>query len=106
MPEERFVTLAEVKSLMEAQSEQRELTQEQKTALEHAKKLSKLPVEKARELQKELSNIEFISDVMSCKIVDVLPIHPDDVRVLFAKERLILEKDHINQILDTVKKYR
>jgi len=106
MSEERYVTLAEVRSIMEAQSGHRELTQEQRIALDHAKKLAKLPVEKAVELQKELSNIGFISDLMACKIVDILPTHPDDVRVLFAKERLILEKEHIDQILEAVKKYR
>ena len=54
MPEERYVTLAEVKQLLEEASEGRELTPDQKLAMDHAQKVAALTPGKARELQADL----------------------------------------------------
>jgi DNA-directed RNA polymerase subunit F len=105
MADERFVTLAEVEELLMEESKLRELSSEQKLALDHATRLKKLPAEKAKALQGELEQIDFVSPAIACKLVDILPTHPDDVRILFTKERLILEKKHIEQILKVVEKY-
>lgn len=105
MADERFVTLAEVEELLVEESKLRELSSEQKLALDHATRLKKLPVDKARALQKELEQIDFVSPAIACKLVDILPTHPDDVRILFTKERVILEKKHVEQILKVVEKY-
>jgi len=105
MSPDRFVTLAETLKTLKEANEKRELSTDQKIALEHSEKLAKLPVDKARKLQQELSSLEFVSDAMACKITDILPTHSDDVRALFAKERLILEKTHIEKILETVGQY-
>ncbi|NLK25086.1 MAG: RNA polymerase [Euryarchaeota archaeon] len=106
MTEERYVTLAEVKETLEESSEQRELSADQKLALDHAQKVAKLPAEKAKELQAELAEFEFVSEALCAKIADLLPSHSDEVRVLFSKERVVLEKKYIEQILSTVQKYR
>ncbi|MBM4389339.1 MAG: hypothetical protein FJ088_16510, partial [Deltaproteobacteria bacterium] len=105
MSDERYVTLAEVEDLLESEGKERELGQEQKLSLDHSRKMRKLPVKQAKALQKDLEELEFVSEAIACKIVDILPKHPDDVRILFAKERLILEKKHIDQILAVVGKY-
>jgi DNA-directed RNA polymerase subunit F len=105
MSPDRYVPLSEVLEMLKKESESRELNTDQKISLDHAQKLARLPADKAGKLQEELSSLEFVSDAMACKIVDVLPSHPDDVRVLFAKERLILEKEHIDQILEVVQEY-
>lgn len=106
MPEERYVTLSEVKQLLEESGESRELSPDQKLAQDHAQKVARLSLEKARELQAELLKLGFISEALSIKIVDLLPTHADDVRVLFSKERMVLEKKYIEQILSTVQKYQ
>ena len=105
MSEERYVTLSEVEHMLTEESKERELTSEQKLAKDHGDKITKLPLEKAQKLFKELKGLDFISDAIATKIVDVLPTHNDDVRILFAKERSILEKKHIDQILKIVEKY-
>ncbi len=105
MSPDRYVPLSETLEMLEAESENRELNTDQKIALDHAQKLARLPIKKARELQEELSSFEFVSDAMACKIVDILPTHPDDIRILFAKERLILEKEHVDQILEAVQEH-
>jgi len=105
MSHDRYVSLSETLEMLESESESRELSTDQKTALDHARRLVRVSVDKAKKLQEELSSLEFVSDAMACKIVDILPSHPDDVRVLFAKERLILEKEHVDQILEVVQEY-
>jgi DNA-directed RNA polymerase subunit F len=105
MPEERYVTLAEVKQLLEEAAEARELTPDQKASLDHAEKVARLTTEKAKELQAELGKLGFVPDSLCAKIADVLPTHPIDVRAIFQKERKALEKNQIEQILSTVQKY-
>ena len=51
------------------------------------------------------ATIRLTSDPVAIKIVDLLPAYPEDMRALFAKERLILDKKQIDQLLSAVKKY-
>ncbi len=106
MTEEHCESLAEVKSLLEEEGKKRDLTNDQKLALDHAQKLSKLDLDKAKELKEELLKLDFINEQLACKLVDLLPTHSDDIRVLFSKERLVLDKKYIEQILKVVEKYR
>ena len=105
MSTERYVPLVEIKEMMERESKLRELTPEQKISLDHATKMSRGTKEKAEKLMKELLEINFISESVAVKIVDIMPMHTDDVRVLFAKERIVLEKKQIEQIIKLVEKY-
>ncbi len=102
----RHVSLAEVKNLLEKEEKRRELTYEQKLALEHAKHFSKIGVTKARKMAEELVKLERITETFAYKIVDILPLHPDEVRAIFAKERFTLEEDEIKKIIKIVEKYR
>jgi len=106
MSNERPVTLAEVKEILEEEQKLRpELGPEQKVSLDHVTRLIKLSANDARKLFKELRSLEFVSENVAVKIVDTLPAYPEDVRALFAKERLILDKKQIDQLLGAVKKY-
>lgn len=105
MSEERYVTLAEVKEMLQAEAEIRELSPEQKLALDQASKLSKTSPDKAKKLVKELMEMGFITEPVAIKIADLMPVHADDVRVLFAKERLVLDKKQVEQIIKLVEKY-
>lgn len=105
MPMERYITLAEVKEILEAEAKVRELSNDQKIALDNATKVAKISGDDARKLVKELKDLEFISDPVAVKIADLLPTQPEDVRVLFAKERLILEKKQVDALLAVVQKY-
>lgn len=105
MSEERYVTLAEVKQLLEEAASTRELTPDQKASLDHASKVARLTPEQAKKLQAELSKLGFVPENLCAKIADILPTHPIDVRAIFQKERKALEKNQIEQILSTVQKY-
>jgi DNA-directed RNA polymerase subunit F len=113
---ERYVTLAEVRDLLEEVAESREgtagelededvLLASQKSALDHAQKVSNISLEDANKIIEEVSQIEDVTDAIAVKIADILPKYPEDVRAIFSKERITLSNDQINQIIEIVGKY-
>jgi DNA-directed RNA polymerase subunit F len=104
--EARPTSLAEVKNILKKiEKERGELLYEQKIALEHAIKFSKITEKKAKDLIKELSELEFIKEIQSYKIADLNPTTEDDVKTIFAKERTTLGENEIKKILEIVGKY-
>jgi DNA-directed RNA polymerase subunit F len=102
----RYISLAEVKNILEKEQKTRELTYEQNLALEHAKHFSQIGATKAKKMAQELMEIERISEPFAYKIVDILPTHAEEVRAIFAKERFTLEDKEIKKIIQIVEKYR
>lgn len=102
---DQFVTLAEVKQLLTREGKERELSPEQKLALEHAQRFTTLDQDDVKKLKKELGALGFLSEQHIVKIVDLLPRTADDVRLIFAKERSGPDKKQVEQILETVQKF-
>jgi len=113
---ERYVTIAEVRELLEEVSESRKgtagllededvLLASQKAALDHAQKVSNISSEDAKKIIEEVSAIEDVTDAIAVKIADILPKYPEDVRAIFSKERINLSKEQIDQIIEIVAKY-
>lgn len=104
---EGIVPLAEVKVILEDEASQRELSAEQKYALEHAQRFSRLDDKKAKKLIGELmKEIEGLSETLAVKIADLMPEDVEDLRVIFAKERSQPQKKDFEKILSIVEKYR
>jgi len=102
----RPVSLSEVKNILSKVSKDREeMLYEQRIALEHAQTFAKLPVKKTKDMIKELMKLEFLEQVNAYKIADLLPNTKDDIKTIFAKERITLGEDHIKKILEIVGKY-
>jgi DNA-directed RNA polymerase subunit F len=102
----RRVSLAEVKNILKkVEKNRKELLYEQRIALEHAQKFAKLPANKTDMMLKELMDIELIHEAHAYKIADILPTSIDDVKTIFAKERVSLKDSDIKSILDIVNKY-
>ena len=102
----RPVSLSEVKNILNKFSKEREeMLYEQRIALEHAQKFAKLPVKKTNDMIKELMKLEFLEQVHAYKIADLLPNTKDDIKTIFAKERITLSEDNIKKILEIVGKY-
>ena len=100
------VSISEVKNILKkVEKERKELLYEQKIALEHAHKFTKLPVKKVTDIIKELSKLEFIQEIHAYKIADILPTTENDVKTIFAKERITLGENEIKKILEIVKKH-
>ncbi len=102
MSNEKYVTLSEVKELL---SKVEEKTIEQKIAQEHAEQFAVLDAKKARKLADKLADIDYISDSLAVKITDLMPRTIDELRAVFAKERINLETGEAEKILSMVKEY-
>ena len=49
--------------------------------------------------------LEFIEESQIYKIADLLPKNNEDIKTIFAKERMNLDDNKINQILEIINKY-
>ncbi len=102
---EEYLSLAEVKEILEREKRERgELGPEQGYSLAHAGTFARIGVEEARTLVKELLKLQAMSPLAAYKIVDLLPTHVDDVRSIFAKERVVPDKAEVERILEMVGK--
>ncbi len=100
------VSISEVKNILKkVEKERKELLYEQKIALEHAQKFAKLPIKKIDELIKELLKLEFLDEILVYKIADLLPQTDDDIKTIFAKERITFGENEIKKILELIRKY-
>ncbi len=102
---ERYVPLAEVKELLIEESKKRELLTSQKSALEHAQKVSCLSLDDTKKLIEELKGVKNVSDALAVKLADILPKYPADVRAVFHKERIELTAQDVQDILGIIAKY-
>ena len=102
---ERFVTPYEAKKLMKKRSKETELNYEQKNAFEHLNKFCKLPEKEITELVGKLSKIEKLNDKHIAGIVSMMPVDDEDLRLLFANERIVLEDNEKKEIVSAVKKH-
>jgi len=102
---EEFLTLAEIKELLTKEQKKRTLTTEQNYSLEHSTMFAKLDSKDAKKLVKELKKIEPLNTAHACKIVDLMPKYPEEIKAVFLKERVTIDDETISKILDKVKEY-
>ena len=102
----QLISLAEVKKILtKVEKERKVLLYEQRIALEHAQKFAKLPVTKTKALIEELKKVDGVEESHAYKIADMLPDTEDDIKTLFAKERVSISADSIKKIIELVEKY-
>jgi len=102
---EQYISLAEVRDLLTAENERRELLTTQKAAMEHARAVSILTLDQTKALIAEVGQVPGVTDSIAVKIADLLPKASEDVRAIVSKERLTLEPSVIDNILEIVAKY-
>ncbi len=103
MADEAQVDLGTVKRLLSTEGARRELSYEQRLALQHAESFSPLTDGAHAELLKKVQAIdERISPAVCLKIIEVLPRSSEEVRALFTKERYSLETATVEKILALV----
>lgn len=95
-----YVTLAEVREILEEISKERGLTDLQKNALKHAEDFSKIKIQNVKKLREKLLKLEILNEKYATKILDIMPKTPDEVRAIFAKEKMIPTPEDIQKILD------
>ena len=76
---------------------------EHKLALDHVRVLAQSTPEISKAIIEKVSDLEHVDDYYAAKIADILPMHPDDVRSIFARERFSLGREEIDSIVNAVK---
>lgn len=99
------VGMAEAKEILSSREKKKELSYEQKLALEHLNKFTKLKPEDSSKLSEELSGVLRMSQETLVQILNFLPKNADELRMIFSREKFSLKEDEINKILEIVKKY-
>jgi len=103
--ETKPTSMAESKDILSSREKKKELSYEQKLALEHLNKFTRLDPEKAKKLLEELSGVLRMSQETMVQILNFLPKNADELRMIFSREKFSLKEDEINKILEIVKKY-
>jgi len=76
---------------------------EHKLALDHVRLITQAAPDQASQIIEKVIELEHVNDYYAAKIADVLPMHADDVRSIFARERFSLGHDEIDTIISVVK---
>ncbi|MCK4335988.1 MAG: RNA polymerase Rpb4 family protein [Candidatus Aenigmarchaeota archaeon] len=101
--DEKAVSWLDAKKILMEKEKNKELVYEQKNALEHLRKFCKLPEKKYGKMLEELRKIEKLKDKHIASIINFIPETQDELRVLFANERVVLTDDDKKKILKIVK---
>jgi DNA-directed RNA polymerase subunit F len=105
MIDEKLVSWAEAKKILEKRAKEKELGYEQKNALEHLKKFSKTSASKVNEMIAELSKNERLKDRHIMNVVNHIPQNIDELNILFSNEIITLSEDDKKAILKVVSKF-
>ena len=103
--ETKPISMAESKDILSNREKKKELSYKQKLALEHLNKFTKLKPEEAKKLLEELSSVLRMSQETVVQILNFMPKNPDELRMIFSREKFSLKEDEINKILEIIKKY-
>lgn len=104
MPEP--VSLARVKELLTEELARRTLPREAALAQQHAELFARLSAEATDKLIEELRGLPFVDAALAVKIADTLPEYPEEIRLLFSKERVALDEEQVTRLLEIVAHHR
>ncbi len=100
------VPLARVKQLLTDEASRRTLPREAALALQHAETFARLPDEATDKLIAELRSLPFVDATLAVKLADVLPQYPEEIRLLFSKERVALDEAQVARLLEIVAQHK
>ncbi len=100
------VPLSRVKALLTEEAGRRTLPREAMLAQQHADGFARLTEEDTAALIAELKTLPYVDTALAVKVADVLPQYPEEVRLLFSKERVLLDEAQLTKLLEIVARYR
>ena len=113
--EERFVDFATVRTmLLEAEKRRKNLTYEQKAALQHAEWAAsdarngfKTDPEVFQQLKDALGEVETLSTLphLAANLAELMPLYSNDVKAVMASERKTIPDDEITAVLEIVRQH-
>lgn len=103
---EKVICVPYVRKVLEEIEKKEELEYEQRITLDHSRNFSLVSTTDSEKMDKELrKKVDRLDDFHTASIINIMPRTPDEVRLLFAKDRYKLEDKEITAILDIVKDY-
>jgi DNA-directed RNA polymerase subunit F len=103
--DEKFVSWAEAKKILEKKAKEKELGYEQKNALEHLRKFSKLTQKAISGMIADLDKIDRLKDKHKVAILDMLPKDDEELRMMFSNEIVTVSDEDKKKIISIVKKH-
>ena len=100
------MTSYEARKILRKRSKESELNYEQKNALDYLNKFCKVPDKEIAALVEALGKIEKLNEKHVVSVVEMMPVDNEDLRLLFANERIVLSDEDKKKIIDAVKKHR
>src|SRR5690242_21652357 len=100
------VPLAQVKALLTEEAGRRTLPREASLAQQHADGFARLSIEDTQKIVAELRELPYVDTSLAVKVADVLPQFPEEVRLLLAKERVLLDEAQLTMLLEIVAQHR
>ncbi len=100
------VHLARVKEMLTEEASRRTLPREAGLALQHAETFARLSAESTDKMIAELRTLPFVDAALAVKLADTLPQYPEEIRLLFSKERVALDEPQVARLLEIVAQYR
>jgi len=102
---EKFIAWPLIKKTLEKKEKEKELSYEQKNALEHLRKFSKISEKAAAEMAEDLGKIERLKEKHIISIINHMPQDLEELRVLFANEVANISDEDKKKIISVVKKF-
>lgn len=99
------VSMPEARAILAKREKAGEMNYEQKLALEHLNKFTKISEKDAKKIIEEVGVILKTSPETMAQIINILPKNPDEIRMIFSREKFSLKEEEIKQILEVVSKY-
>ncbi len=100
------VPLSRVKDLLAEEATRRTLPREAALALQHAELFARLPSDATEKLIAELRTVPSVDAGLAVKIADTLPQYPEEIRLLFSKERIALDEAQVTRLLEILAQHR
>ena len=94
-----------VKEVLEEFSEENELNYEQNITLNHLARFKRYSLEDTEEILEKLQNDFNLRPKVAVHIVDLVPQDLADLRLIFAKEPMQIDKEEMEKILELLEQY-
>jgi len=102
---EKTVTWPEARHVLGSKEKDNELGYEQKKALDHLNKFSKMTKKDLKDLIGSLSKIEKLNEKHIATVVSFMPAKREELNMLFANEHIILSDSNKDEILKLIKPF-
>ncbi|MEM1657715.1 MAG: RNA polymerase Rpb4 family protein [Candidatus Jordarchaeales archaeon] len=99
---EKYLTLAEVKELLEKRESEGRLNYTQRVTLDYVRLFSKLPADKSRKLVDLLVEKYGLKESTATQIVNVLPQTIDELRVFLAYETKTFGREELESMVNII----